>query len=134
MIKILIVDNNEIARIGLKQVVAEQPDMKVAGEASTEREAINLVKENDYNIAIIDFSRTERRFLDFIVKLKALNPNLSIMISSIYSERHFAVWIFRVGGSGYLKKYKSGKSCQRDKNSIRGRQICQSDYRGNNCF
>jgi DNA-binding NarL/FixJ family response regulator len=64
MIKILIVDDHAIVREGLKQIVAEENDMIVSGEAEDTSELFNLLKNNHFDIAVIDISMPGRSGLD----------------------------------------------------------------------
>ena len=72
MIRILIADDHAIVRRGLKQIVADSPDMVVAGEASNGQEAIDKVLKNDYDLALLDISMPGRSGLDILKELKAL--------------------------------------------------------------
>ncbi len=56
MLRILIADDHAIVRQGLKQIVTETPDMIVAGEASNGQELLNKIKENDYDVVVLDIT------------------------------------------------------------------------------
>ena len=104
MIKILIVDDHAIVREGLKQILSDESEMVVAGEASTGREMLNKIGRNDYDVVILDISLPDRSGLDVLKQLKCMKPELPVLMLSIYSEEQYAVRVLRAGASGYLTK------------------------------
>ena len=104
MIKILIVDDHAIVREGLKQIVAEENDMVVSGEAKDASELFNLVKNNHFDIAIIDISMPGRSGLDALKDLKKTNPGLPVLILSMFSEEQYGLRAIKAGAAGYMKK------------------------------
>lgn len=104
MIRLLIVDDHGIVRKGLKQIVAENPDMVVAGEAASGEEALQLAREQEFDVAIIDIAMPGRGGLDIIKSLRALRPSLKIIMLSMYSEEQYAIRSLRDGASAYLTK------------------------------
>jgi DNA-binding NarL/FixJ family response regulator len=104
MIKILIVDDHAIVREGLKQIVAEENDMIVSGEAEDTSELFNLLKNNHFDIAVIDISMPGRSGLDALKDLKKTNPNLPVLILSMFSEEQYGLRAIKAGAAGYMKK------------------------------
>ncbi len=104
MIKILIVDDHAIVREGLKQIVAEENDMIVSGEAKDASELINLVKNNHFDIAVIDISMPGRSGLDALKDLKKTKPDLPVLILSMFSEEQYGLRAIKAGAAGYMKK------------------------------
>ncbi|MBA2732438.1 MAG: response regulator transcription factor, partial [Acidobacteria bacterium] len=91
MIKILIADDHAIVRQGLKQTVAEEPDMTVAGEAQNAQETLKLVREQEWDVIVLDITMPGRSGLDLLIELKREHPNLPVLILSMHSEEQFAV-------------------------------------------
>ncbi len=107
MIKILVVDDHAIVRDGLKRILVDTPDIVVADEANNGEEVINKVGNNDYDLVLLDISLPGRDGLDVLKQLKCTNPQIPILILSMYPEEHYAVRSLRAGASGYLTKQSS---------------------------
>ncbi|MCK4352835.1 response regulator transcription factor [candidate division WOR-3 bacterium] len=104
MIKILIADDHPIIREGLKQIIAEIPDMAVADEASNGQEVLDKVWKNDYDVVLLDISMPGRSGLDILKQLKNQRPKLPVLVLSVHPEEQYAVRVLRAGASGYLTK------------------------------
>ena len=104
MIRILIADDHGIVRKGLKQIVAENPDMAVTGEAASGQEALDLAWAQDFDVAIIDIAMPGRGGLEILKILRAQKPALKIIMLSMYSEEQYAIRSLRDGASAYLTK------------------------------
>ncbi len=104
MIKVGIVDDHTIVRSGLRQFLAEYVDVRVAGEASNGREAIDLVRNTEIDVLIMDLSMPGQSGLDALAMLRAKAPDMGILILSGYPEEHYALNLIRQGASGYLNK------------------------------
>lgn len=104
MIRILIADDHSVVRQGLQQIVSERMDMAMAGQASSGQEALDLVRENEFDVAIIDIAMPGRGGLDILRDLKAIRPDMKVIILSMYSEEQYAVRSLRDGASAYLTK------------------------------
>lgn len=104
MIKILIADDHALVRAGLKQVVSEVDDMEVKGEAATGTEAVNQVKEQDWDVVLLDISMPDLNGIDALRQIRQIKPNLPVLILSMYPEDQYAVNLLRAGASGYMTK------------------------------
>jgi len=104
MIKILIADDHAIVRRGLKQILAETPDMVVVDEASNGHEVLTKVMKHDYSVILLDISMPGKSGLDVLKELKTERPKLPVLILSMYPEEQYAVRVLRAGASGYLTK------------------------------
>lgn len=104
MIKILIADDHAIVREGLKQILAETPDMVVADEASNGQEVLNKVWEKEYHVVVLDISMPGISGLDILKQLKSQRPRLPVLVLSMHPEEQYAVRVLRAGASGYLTK------------------------------
>jgi DNA-binding NarL/FixJ family response regulator len=104
MIKILIADDHAIVRRGLKQILAETPDMTVIDEASNGHEVLTKVLKHDYSVVLLDISMPGKSGLDVLKELKNERPKLPVLILSMYPEEQYAVRVLRAGASGYLTK------------------------------
>src|SRR6266446_3429800 len=107
MKKILIVDDHEVLRDGVKRVFDKQPGTVTFGEASTIPEALRLVREQDWDVAVLDISLADRSGLEVLKELKELRPRLPVLILSMHSEEQYARRAFKAGASGYITKDSS---------------------------
>lgn len=103
-IKILIADDHPIVREGFKQVLSDTTDMLVADEAGNGQEVLNLIRNNKYDVILLDISMPGRSGLEILKELRSEYPKLPVLIVSIYPEEQYAVRAFRAGASGYLTK------------------------------
>ncbi len=104
MIKVGIVDDHAIVRSGLRQFFADHIDLRVVGEASSGRGAIDLVRNEEIDVLIMDLSMPGQSGIDALAMLRAKAPDMGILILSGYPEEHYAVQLIRQGASGYLNK------------------------------
>ena len=102
--EVLVADDHAIIRDGLKKILADTPDLVVAGEASNGTTVMEQVKRRDWDLLILDLSMPGRHGLELIKLLKAERPQLPILIFSMHQEEQFAVRALRAGASGYLSK------------------------------
>jgi DNA-binding NarL/FixJ family response regulator len=104
MIRILIADDHAIVRAGLKQFIADQLDMEVAGEAATGAETIALVRTQEFDIILLDISMPDKNGIDTLKAVKHIKPDLPVLILSAHAEEQYAVNLLRAGASGYINK------------------------------
>src|SRR5882762_6821500 len=104
MTRMLIVDDHEVLRDGVKRVFEKQPGTATFGEASTVQEALSLVREQDWDVVVLDISLGNRSGLEVLKELKQIRPGLPVLILSMYSEEQFARRAFKAGAAGYITK------------------------------
>lgn len=104
MIKILIADDHTILREGLKQILAQYSDIFVAGEAQNGSEAMDKVREQNWDAVVMDMSMPGRSGIELIKQIKSEKPKLPILILSMHKEDQYAVRTLKAGASGYLCK------------------------------
>lgn len=104
MIRILIADDHAIVRQGLKQIVADTPDLVVTGEAERGREVLEKVSKDDYDVVLLDITMPDKTGLEVLEELKRIKPNLPVLILSMHPEDQYAIRAIRAGASGYVTK------------------------------
>lgn len=104
MIRIVIVDDHAIVRTGLRQFFSEQVDLRVTGEAANGREALDLVRQGDLDVLVMDLSMPGQSGVDALAAIHARVPELPILILSGFPEAHYATTMLKQGASGYLNK------------------------------
>jgi len=104
MIRVLIADDHEIVRDGLKRILASAGDLQVAGEAANGDAALALVKADDYDVAMLDLSMPGLSGIALVKRLKLEKPKLRILVLSMHGEHQYAARALKAGASGYLTK------------------------------
>src|SRR5215467_596666 len=104
MIRIGIVDDHTIVRTGLRQFLSEQVDFRVTGEAANGKEAIELARQGEVDVLLLDISMPDQGGVDALAAIKARHPDLPVLILSGFPEAHYATTLLRQGASGYLNK------------------------------
>jgi two-component system invasion response regulator UvrY len=107
MKRILIIDDHEVVRDGVKKLFDEQPGAVAFGEASTGHEALRLAREQDWDLAVLDLSLGSQSGLEVLKELKQIRPRLPVLILSMHSEEQYARRAFKAGASGYVTKDNS---------------------------
>jgi len=110
MIRLLIADDHQILREGLKHVVAQSRDIQVLGEADDGDAAIALCSRVDADVLLLDVSMPGPGVLEVIKTLKRLRPKLGILVLSVHPERHYAKRVLVAGADGYLTKSESSEA------------------------
>ena len=105
MKRILLIDDHEVVRAGVKRIFDKQPQGTVLfGEASTAPEALDLVRAQAWDAVVLDLSLGGRDGLEVLKELKQIRPRLPVLILSMHSEGLFARRAFKAGASGYITK------------------------------
>jgi DNA-binding NarL/FixJ family response regulator len=108
-IRVLIADDHELVRDGLKRILASTPDLEVAAEAANGDEALQLVRAQDFDIALIDMSMPGLSGIDLIKRLKIEKPALRLLVLSMHGEHQYAARALKAGAAGYLNKDSAGE-------------------------
>jgi DNA-binding NarL/FixJ family response regulator len=104
MLRILIADDHPIVRQGLKQILSEEPNIEVVGEAQNCQEVLELVRKQDWDIVVLDITMPGRGGLDVLKELKQERPKLPVLILSVHPEDQYAVRALKAHASGYMTK------------------------------
>lgn len=102
--RILLVDDHEIVRRGLKQLLAEEFPKAVFGEATRVPEARERLVQKDWNLVLLDINLPGGSGLDLLAEVKRLRPQAAVLVLSSYPEEEFAVRAFKLGAAGYVTK------------------------------
>ncbi|HME46431.1 MAG TPA: response regulator transcription factor [Syntrophorhabdales bacterium] len=104
MLKILVVDDHPVVRRGLKQILTEEPDIELVGEAETSGEVLDLIHTHDWDAVVLDITMPGRGGLDILKELKREHPRLPVLILSVHPEDQYAVRVLKEGAAGYMNK------------------------------
>ncbi|MDO9284582.1 MAG: response regulator transcription factor [Aquabacterium sp.] len=104
MIRIAIVDDHAMVRAGLRQFFSEQADFSVVAEASDGRGAVDIVRNAEIDVILLDIGMPDQSGVDALAAIKARAPDLPVLILSGFAEEHYATTLLRQGASGFLNK------------------------------
>jgi len=107
--RLLIVDDHPMMRTGLAQLIDNENDLKVSAEADTAGQAINAVAKQKFDLALVDISLPDKTGLELIKDLRALKPELPILVVSMHDELIYAERVLRAGARGYIMKQEGGQ-------------------------
>ncbi|MCX8016952.1 MAG: response regulator transcription factor [Rhodocyclaceae bacterium] len=103
-IRVLIADDHAIVRQGFKQIFSETEDLEVTGEADDGAEALQLARQKEWDVFLLDVTMPNRNGIDTLKQLKKEFPKLPVLILSMHPEEQYAVRAIKAGASGYLTK------------------------------
>ncbi len=107
--RLLIVDDHPMMRTGLAQLIDNEGDLKVCAEADNAGQAINAVSKQKFDLALVDISLPDKNGLELIKDIRALNPDLPILVVSMHDEMIYAERVLRAGARGYIMKQEGGQ-------------------------
>jgi len=102
--RVLIVDDHPIVRQGLRRMIDLEPDLSVCGEAQTEREARQAIRDLAPDVVIVDISLAQGDGLELVRDVHAQRPNLPMLVLSMHDEAIYAERLLAAGASGYIMK------------------------------
>lgn len=108
-IKILLVDDHPLVREGLINLIHQQPDLEVCGEAANQPQALELVGNTQPDVVMVDISLENGSGLDLMKSIKGMHPNVAMLALSMHDESLYAERALRAGARGYLMKREAAK-------------------------
>ena len=103
-IRIVLCDDHQIIREGLKSLLDKQPDMKVVGEGMTGHDAIRMAKAHSPDVIVLDVAMPDLNGIAAAQRLRDERPKCKVLALSMHSDRRFVTGMFEAGASGYLLK------------------------------
>lgn len=104
MIRVVLADDHNIVRAGLREILSDTGDIDVVGEATDGHAVMDRVRELDFDVLVLDLSMPGRSGIELIRQVKSEKPKLRVLVLSMHSEEQYAVRALRAGASGYLTK------------------------------
>jgi two-component system invasion response regulator UvrY len=102
--KVLIADDHAVVRRGLRQILEAEPDLEVAGEATSSAEVMEALRTQRYDVAVLDITMPGRGGLDVLHHIRQTYPELRVLILSMHPEERYALRVLKAGAAGYLTK------------------------------
>lgn len=113
MLKIILIDDHEIVRLGLRSIIQTRADLEIVGEAGTREEALRLIEETCPDLAIVDLVIGRDDGVAFVKECRGLHENLRILVLTIQEESIYAERVIRAGADGFLAKDKAAEEVLR---------------------
>lgn len=104
MIKVIIADDHAIVRQGIVKILEKTGDISVQDEASNGKELLEKIRQNTYNVLVLDLNMPGRSGLDLINDVLSYNPAISILILSVSSEKQIVLNALKQGAMGFMTK------------------------------
>ncbi len=102
--KVLIADDHAVVRRGVREILEEAPLGLIVDEACSAGETLKAVRDNAYEIVLLDIAFPDGSGLDILRQIRALCPRTHVLLLSMYPEEQYAQRALRLGASGYLTK------------------------------
>jgi DNA-binding NarL/FixJ family response regulator len=106
-VRVLLVDDHTVVRDGVRLMLGTASDIVVTGEAETAHEAMRMIREQEFDVALVDIALPGKNGLELLKQLRAEQPKLAVLILSMYSEEVYALRAIKYGAVGYLTKNSS---------------------------
>ena len=107
--KVLVVDDHPLVRERVAELINQEPDLVVCGEAEDARKALTVVADTRPDIAIVDITLKDSYGIELIKQLKELYPDLPTLVLSMHDESLYGERALRAGARGYLTKQEATK-------------------------
>lgn len=104
MTRVLIIDDHEVVREGLKRILAEEHRGTIFGEAASPADALAAARQQEWDVAVLDLSLGEHSGLELLKTLRALQPRMPVLILSMHAEEQYARRAYKAGAAGYVTK------------------------------
>ncbi|HEX8963495.1 MAG TPA: response regulator transcription factor [Rhodocyclaceae bacterium] len=104
MIRLLIADDHAILRSGLRQLFSSAGDIEVVAEAEDGPQALDRLREQDIDVALLDLSMPGTSGVDLVARLSGRYPRLAIVVLSMHNEPQIAERALKAGAAGYVTK------------------------------
>lgn len=104
MINILVVDDHALIRKGLKQLLEDSPDLKVTGEAADGAQATAMLRAQHFDLMLLDINLPDKHGIEVLKQFNSEQPDLKIIVLSMYPEDQYGVRALKAGAMGYINK------------------------------
>lgn len=110
MKRVLIVDDHPLVRTGFVQLISDEPDLEVCGEAADENEALEIVASEQPDLVIVDLSLAGGSGINLIERIKAHHSGVAMLVASMHDESLYAERVLAAGALGYINKQEAASN------------------------
>jgi DNA-binding NarL/FixJ family response regulator len=103
-IHVVLADDHQLLREGIRSILSKEPDVEVVGEAENGRQAMELVEKTKPNVVIMDISMPNLNGIEATRKIKEAHPEAKIIALSMHQDKRFIASMLEAGASGFLLK------------------------------
>jgi DNA-binding NarL/FixJ family response regulator len=103
-IRILVIDDHQVVRDGLRWILGEEPDLEIAGEAASAAEGLDAIARIPCDVVLLDIHLPDRNGLEALDDIHAAKPDLPVVILTMSAEPEYVEDAVRKGAAGYLVK------------------------------
>ena len=103
-IRLLLVDDHEVVRSGLRMLLDDQPDLTIEGEAGSGAQALALAAELKPDVAVMDITLPDMSGIDVTRRIKAAVPQVAVVALTIHEDEQYFFEMLQAGASGYVPK------------------------------
>jgi DNA-binding NarL/FixJ family response regulator len=126
-IKVLVVDDHPLVREGLVNLIGQQADLEICGEAANEPQALELIGAIQPEVAIVDISLENGSGIELVKSIKAIYPAVTVLVLSMHDESLYAERALRAGARGYIMKREAAKKIIQGIHSVHDGQLYVSE-------
>jgi two-component system invasion response regulator UvrY len=102
--RVAVVDDHELVRIGLKQIIEAQPDFTWVGDAATGKDALEVLRSKPCDVLLLDLSLPDMSGLDVLRRIKSHHETVATLVLSAFPEKQYGLNVLRAGASGFVTK------------------------------
>ncbi len=106
-IRVIVIDDHDIMREGLKQILGETNAIEVVAEGESGVQAVQLAIKHNVDVMLLDISLPDKNGVEVLKQIKKVNPQIAVLMLSRYREDQYAVRALKGGAAGYLTKQKA---------------------------
>lgn len=127
MIRLLIADDHLLFRQGMRRLLADEADIEVVAEAANCAEVVDAVRKKDIDVAILDLTMPGRGGPELIRQVKAMSPDVCILVLTMHSEEALVLATLKAGANGYMTKEDAADEVVTAVRKLAhgGRYVCQ---------
>lgn len=119
--RVAVVDDHELVRIGLKQIIEAESDFSWVGDAATGREALDMLRTKPCDVLLLDLSLPDMSGLDVLRRIKSHHETIATLVLSAYPEKQYGLNVLRAGASGFVSKTAApDELCRAIRAAVRG--------------
>jgi DNA-binding NarL/FixJ family response regulator len=119
--RVAVVDDHEMVRIGLKQIIEAESDFAWVGDAGTGQEALEMLRTKPCDVLLLDLSLPDMSGLDVLRRIKSHHESIATLVLSAYPEKQYGLNVLRAGASGFVSKTAApDELCRAIRAAVRG--------------